>query len=110
MATRARKYGGDAGGGGGVAEAGGSSGAGASDGHPSEGPPEDGDDDAPSKLLAPLMEEWRDDIFPAPTSLPPCVHHGWHPRGKTPCATGRRFPSPTATRLRSSPPFRIRSP
>jgi len=34
------------------------SGAGASGGHPPEGPPQDSDDDAPSELLAPLLEEW----------------------------------------------------
>ena len=29
-------------------------------GHPPEGPPDDADADAPSELLAPLLEEWRD--------------------------------------------------
>ena len=29
-------------------------------GHPPEGPLEDSEDDAPSELLAPLLEEWRD--------------------------------------------------
>jgi hypothetical protein len=56
METRARKRGGGAGGGGTVV-AGAGSGAKASVGHPTEGPPEDSEDDAPSELLAPLLEE-----------------------------------------------------
>jgi hypothetical protein len=32
----------------------------ASGGHSPEGPPEDSDDDAPSELLAPVLEEWRE--------------------------------------------------
>ena len=64
MATRSTRCTG-AGGGGGAAGAGESGGAMAVGGHPSEGPqqPEDGDDvadAAPSELLAPLLEEWRD--------------------------------------------------
>ena len=65
MAARSTRRRG-AGGGGGAAGAGGSSGATAVGGHPSEevlGQPENDGDDAdaaPSELLAPLLEEWRD--------------------------------------------------
>jgi hypothetical protein len=53
METRARKRFGGAGGGGAAAGAGESSGAVAPGGHP----PEDSEDDTPSNLLAPLLEE-----------------------------------------------------
>ena len=59
MATRARKRGG--GGGGGAAKPSGSNRAGASGGHPPGVlPPDYSDDDTPSELLPPLLEEWRD--------------------------------------------------
>ena len=58
METRVRTRGGGAGGG--AEGAGGSSGVGASGGQPPEGPFEDSEDDTPSELLAPLLEEWRD--------------------------------------------------
>ena len=54
MEARVRTRGGGAGGG--SEGAGGSTGAGASGGHP----PEAGEDDTSSELLAPLLEEWRD--------------------------------------------------
>jgi len=56
----AQELGGGAGGGWGAAGAGGSSGSSASGGHPPEMPHQDSVDDAPSELLAPLLEEWRD--------------------------------------------------
>ena len=60
METRARKRGS---GGGGEAAAGESSGWLASGGHEPKGPPVDSEDDAPSKLLGPLLEEWRDPVL-----------------------------------------------
>ena len=59
MDTRAEWRGGGAGGGGGAAGAGGSSAAVAAVGPPAEND-DDSDDAAPSELLAPLLEEWRD--------------------------------------------------
>jgi hypothetical protein len=59
METRARTRGGGAGGGGAADGASGSSRAGALGWYPTEGPPEDSDDDAPNELLGPLLEEWR---------------------------------------------------
>ena len=56
METRARTRGGGGGGGGGAAGAGESSASVVSGEHA----PEDSDDDAPSELLAPLLDKWRD--------------------------------------------------